>query len=472
MSILPADITREKSLPSNVEIERLVLGIILLNNSLIVEVKEALSTNDFFLPSHRKIYAKMLKLWNQGAGIDPLLLQEELTMAAELDQVGGPAYIASLFEGVPRLTDSQSYTRIIKQKSMLRQLIGSGNGLMQQAFDAQDDPEHIAARFMQQLTVISQGASTGVRSRQMGEFMDEAWDCHSQTRTVPTGFAQTDSMLLGGGLGIGNLNIIAARTSQGKSTLAMQMDGNICDDFDHFGDLSDRKVVAFFSIEMTGRSLARRIAAIRAELPWSSLQRNQFTAEEFERLAIVRDNARLWRNYVTDIRRLTPVDIARECKAIRRQAGRLDAVIIDYAGLIQTGQRFNARHEEVAWLMRELKIMAGELEVAMVVPVQVNREGAKEQDILLQHMKEGGAIEESADLVMIIQQPQARDAMPGGYGLRLTIEKQREGAKGSIGYQFNDSYGGFSETPNSAQRGLVRTRGQRAVTATAEEEEF
>lgn len=476
MSILPAnqhDFTLDKSLPANIEVEKTLLGAILLNNAVMPQAKESIAEPDFFLQSHRRIYAKMLTIWQQGLPIDPLSLQERLRIAGELDQCGGPAYIASLFDGVPRFSNIEGYTRIIKQKSMLRQLIHESNRAMQAAFDAEESAEDIAARAKQQFEIISQGVSTEPHSQKISVLMERAYNPCARPRTVPTGFPGVDSLLRGGGFSVGSLNIIAARTSRGKSTLAMQIAGNVASHFDIAGDLTDCPVVQFFSIEMSGEDLALRVASIRAEIPWESVQRGEYTAEEHERLTAVREQADYWQLYVSDIRRLTPRDIVRECKARRRRSGRLGLVVIDYAGLVQTtGMRFSNRNEEIAWLMRELKIMAGELEVPFIVPVQINREGGKGEDILLHHLKESGSIEESADFVGIMQEPKLRDVLHDGYGLRLTIDKQRMGVKGQVSFRFHDTYGGFTELPNSAQRGLTRAKGRPAADAGDDGDEF
>src|SRR5262245_5280723 len=137
------DITLDRALPNNVEAERFILGAILLDNTTLNQAAEHLKPEDFFLVSHRRIFEKMLNLFESSRGIDPITLQEELRRAAELELVGGPAYIASLFDGVPRFSNIESYVELVKGKSMLRRLITSANQIMAMSFDDEEAPEEI-----------------------------------------------------------------------------------------------------------------------------------------------------------------------------------------------------------------------------------------------------------------------------------------------------------------------------------------
>lgn len=218
------DFTLEKSLPSNVDAERMILGVILLDNVTINQAVEHLKPDDFFLPSHRRIFDKMVKLYEQGQGIDPLTLQEELRRAGELDQIGGPAYIASLFDGVPRFSNIESYVKIVKGKGMLRKLIGAGNQVMQMAFDDEDDPEEILDRAERLILAIAEDRIKQgfthigeVAEKQLHVIEEVA--AHQQLITgIATGFTDLDYMT--SGLQRGDLIIVAARPSMGKCLTA------------------------------------------------------------------------------------------------------------------------------------------------------------------------------------------------------------------------------------------------------------
>ncbi len=221
---LNGDFTLDKALPSSVEAERLILGVILLDNMTINQAAERLKPEDFFLVSNRRIYDKMIALYERGQAIDPLTLQEELRRAGELEQVGGPAYIAALFDGVPRFSNIDNYVKLVKGKAMLRRLITSSNQIMAMAFDDEDEPEEIldkAERLIFSIAEdrIKQGfVHIGeVASRQLTIIEEIAG--HQQLITgIATGFADLDYMT--SGLQRGDLIIIAARPSMGKCVAA------------------------------------------------------------------------------------------------------------------------------------------------------------------------------------------------------------------------------------------------------------
>jgi len=218
------DFTLEKSLPSNTEAERMILGVILLDNITINQAVEHLKPDDFFLPSHRRIFDKMVKLYEQGRAIDPLTLQEELRRAGELDQVGGPAYIASLFDGVPRFSNIENYTKLVKGKSLLRKLIGASNQVMQSAFDEEDEPEEILDRAERLILSIAEDrikqgfVHIGEVAEKQLHTIEEIAGRGQLVTGIATGFTDLDYMT--SGLQRGDLIIVAARPSMGKCLAA------------------------------------------------------------------------------------------------------------------------------------------------------------------------------------------------------------------------------------------------------------
>ena len=221
---LNGDFTLDKALPSSIEAERLILGVILLDNVAINQAAENLKPDDFFLGSNRRIYDKMIALYERGQAIDPLTLQEELRRAGELELVGGPAYLASLFDGVPRFSNIDSYIKIVKGKSMLRKLITSSNQIMAMAFDDEEEPEVILDKAERMILAIAEDRIKQgfvhigeVASKQLTVIEEIAG--HQQLITgIATGFADLDYMT--SGLQRGDLIIIAARPSMGKCLAA------------------------------------------------------------------------------------------------------------------------------------------------------------------------------------------------------------------------------------------------------------
>src|SRR5262245_40442682 len=218
------DITLEKSLPNNIEAERMILGAILLDNTTINQAVERLKPDDFLLTSHRRIYEKMIKLYEQGRGIDPVTLQEELRRAGELDPVGGPAYIASLFDGVPRFSNIDNYTKIVKGKATLRRLITASNQIMSMAFDDEEEPEEILDKAESLILSIAEDrikqgfVHIGEVAGKQLEVIEEIAGREQLITGIATGFHDLDYMT--SGMQRGDLIIVAARPSMGKCLAA------------------------------------------------------------------------------------------------------------------------------------------------------------------------------------------------------------------------------------------------------------
>jgi replicative DNA helicase len=218
------DFTLDKALPSSIEAERLILGVVLLDNVAINQAVENLKPDDFFIGSNRRIYQKMIALYERGQAIDPVTLQEELRRAGELEQVGGPAYIAALFDGVPRFSNIESYVELVKGKSMLRRLITSANQIMAMAFDDEDAPEEILDKAESLILAIGEDRIKqgfvhigDVAARQL-TVIEESAGREQLITGLATGFNDLDYMT--SGLQRGDLIIIAARPSMGKCVAA------------------------------------------------------------------------------------------------------------------------------------------------------------------------------------------------------------------------------------------------------------
>lgn len=451
-------------LPANTEAERMILGVILLDNEAWQQARD-LCASQFFLPSHRKIFAATQTLLEAGRGVDPLTLQEALRASSELDQVGGPAYIASLFDGVPRFSNISEYVAIVTEKARLREAINIGNSLTQAGFDPASDSETLLDRAERQIFDLKTGSGSGQRSVWIENVLDDAWTPLNVRGAVATGFCQTDRLLLGGGLLPGDLCVLAGRPSRGKSTWAKLVAGNVCDRF-NTGDadwMEQRPVVLYFALEESKEALARRIVGMRAQLSWGSMQRMEFTAEEYARMRNELRRAVHWRLATYDLRRLNVEDIARECRAIRRTTGRLDLVVVDHLLLLKTARQFSNRALELGHITSELKTIAGErgIEAPFLVPTQINRVGLTEKRFGLEHLRDSGRIEEDADKVFIIQMPENGAEEAGGYTFEMTLAKQREGVVGSVDYEFDRTCGSIREMPDSMQSGFNSGRTRR-----------
>lgn len=451
----------EQAMPADPEMERMILGCVILNNDLWQTVKDW-EARVFWVRAHRLVFSAMQALINEGSAVDPLTLQERLRREGKLEEIGGPAFIAELFDGVPRFTNIDNYAERVYEKFSRREAAAIGNGLYFAALDEWIDgrdgePQSLETTIRRAEDALfnlrSGSAQSAIRSEWFATALDRAWGDQQRPQTVATGFSQTDSLLLGGGFMPGDLIILGARTSMGKSTMALQIGANVADRYEAERP-NDGPVVAIFALEMSNASLARKAVGIRAELRWESMQRWEFTPEEFERQRPVIRRAARWRIACHDIRRVTTADIARECRAIRRQAGRLDLVIVDHLGLVRADRTIEKRVEELGYITSELKTMAGErgINAPFLVPTQINRGGLAKAKLDVDDLRDSGRIEEDADKIFIIQMPS--EEMPDGYEVELTLAKQREGAVGSVNFWFDRRFGGFREQPGSLVRGF------------------
>lgn len=379
-NVARGDFTLEKSLPSNVEAERMILGVILLDNLTINQAVEILKPDDFFLPSHRRIFEKMVKLYEQGQGIDPLTLQEELRRAAELDQVGGPAYIASLFDGVPRFSNIESYTRIVKGKSLLRKLIAASNQIMQAAFDDEDEPEQTLDRAERLILSIAedrikQGFThiADVAEHQL-RVIEEVAARQQLITGIATGFTDLDYMT--SGLQRGDLIIVAARPSMGKTAFSLNIAQNAALGQDSSGRVHEdreKAVVGVFSLEMSKEQLVQRLMCSQAQVDAHRLRSGMLNKEDWRRLALAVGELSQVDIFLDDTPGITALEVRAKARRLKNEQKRLDLLIIDYLQLMSGKGRSESRQQEVSQISRELKILAKELNVPLIALSQLSR---------------------------------------------------------------------------------------------------
>src|SRR6187455_1153450 len=271
----------ERTLPHNLEAERSVLGAILLHNDAFNLAAEVIDAADFYRDAHRRIFDKMVKLAERGDAIDLVTLKEELGRANELDEVGGPAYITALVDGVPRSTNIEHYAKIIKEKATLRDLIVSANKILVTAYDAEEEADVILDQAEHAIFAIADDKVRDgfVSLRDLAQSsLDTIEKLHSRKELitgVPTGFTELDEMT--SGLQPSDLIIIAARPSMGKTALCLTIAQNAA--------IDEKAVVGFFSLEMSKEQLVMRMMASEAKVDASRFRRGILSRDEWERLA-------------------------------------------------------------------------------------------------------------------------------------------------------------------------------------------
>jgi len=422
-----ADFTLEKGLPANLDAERCVLGSILLDDSLFVQVAAVLEADDFSLEKHRRIFLRMGELNSRGEKIDHLTLAEELNRHNQLEACDGYSYLVSLDEGLPRIENIESYVRVVKEKSLLRRLISLSQNLIHRCLAGEEEAQEILANAEEILLKLGEGKNrTGLAST--GEIIDEypgglntLLDPASRIRGLSTGYKRFDELT--GGLHEGELIVLAGRPSMGKTALAL----NIA----HHVAVKLKKTVAIFSLEMSKEALFSRLLCSGARVDAQRYRLGYLDAEErrkLQRAAAELVEAPL---FIDDSAGISLMDM--HSKLRRLQAERpLGLVVLDYLQLMTARGKFDNRVQEVSALSRGLKLLAKELKIPLLALSQLSRapEARKgDHRPQLSDLRESGSIEQDADVVAFIFREEVynnkREDLKGK--AELIVAKQRNG---------------------------------------------
>ena len=424
----------DRTLPHNLEAERAVLGAILLNAEAIHQAVEFIKDTDFFRDAHRRIFEKMLGLMERHQAIDFITIKDELARSGDLDQVGGPAYIASLVDGLPHGVNVGDYARIVKQKSTLRSLIQSANRVLSSAYHAEEDAEVIIDEAEREIFAIAEGSIHGgfMSMRELANAsyaMVEQAHARKQLITgVPTGFIELDEMLAG--LQQSDLIIVAARPAMGKTSLVL----NIAQ---HVGTKTDM-TVGFFSLEMSKEQLFLRMLTSEAGIDGHRLRTGFLGERDFPKLTTALETLGRANVFIDDTASIGVLEMRAKARRLKAEHG-LDLIIIDYIQLMQGRGRFENRVTEVASISRGLKGLAKELHVPVVVLSQLSRapEQRPNRRPQLSDLRESGALEQDADVVVMIFREDMYEATEENQGIaELIVAKQRNGPTGSVRLAF------------------------------------
>ena len=428
----------ERTLPHNLEAERSVLGAILLHNDAFNLAAEVIDSSDFYRDAHRRIFEKMVALAERGDAIDLVTLKEELSRSGEVDEIGGPAYIASLVDGVPRSTNVEHYARIIKEKATLRNLIFSANKIVASAYEAEEEADVILDQAEHAIFAIADDKVRDgfVSMRHLAQNSLETIEkLHARKELitgVPTGFTDLDEMT--SGLQPADLVIIAARPSMGKTSLVLNM-------AQHVGTRTDRSV-GIFSLEMSKEQLFLRMLTGEARIDAHRLRGGYLGERDWGRLSQAIGTLSEARIFIDDSPSIGVLEMRAKCRRLKSEHG-LHLVIVDYIQLMQGRGRFENRTLELASISRSMKGLAKELSVPIVVLSQLSRapESRSDHRPQLSDLRESGALEQDADVVMFIYREDVyadKNAPPAdSQGVaELIIGKQRNGPTGVVKLAF------------------------------------
>ena len=439
----------QKSLPHSLEAERAVLGAVLLENSVFDQAAEILTEGDFYLESHQKIFYQMESMASGSKAMDLLTLRESLERDNDLDAVGGVAYVASLLDGVPRLTNIEHYARIVKEKSLLRKLIHSANEIVVRSFSDEEEPLSLLEQAEKAIFEISQEKIQGGFVR-LGDLLPDTYK-HIQSLSevkdvvagISTGFTDLDRLT--SGLQRADLVIVAARPGLGKTSLALNIAQHAA--------VEHKKVVGIFSLEMTSQQLVLRLLCGQARIDGHKMRSGYLSKEDWERVAKGMSKLAQALIYLDDSAGLSIIEMRSKARRLKAEKG-LDLVIVDYLQLMggSSGSRlrYENRQQEISAISRSLKGLAKELDVPVIALSQLSRAPEQRRGDhrpQLSDLRESGSIEQDADLVLFIfredlyKKPEDVGEEQGV--AQIIIGKQRNGPTGVVKLAFIEPWTKF-----------------------------
>ena len=420
--------------PANVDAERAVLGSILLKPDVCDDVALVLRPEDFSDESHQLLYRHLLDLHDTGKRIDATIVVERLRTQGDFERIGGAAGLADIVQAVPHAAHATHYATIVRDKSLLRSLIDAGTDILRDAYDAADEPRQLLSRAEEKIFAILERRSSA-EAKPIQSVLEEvmvrmdARMRHEHTvGGVETGFTDLDSLC--GGLHNSELVILAARPSMGKTAFAMNIAENVA--------INLKLPVLFVSLEMASIELADRLLCSASQVNGHRLRNGTISQEDRRRLVQKSSEIGTAPLFIDDTPSRTLTEIAAVARRLKRKQG-LSLIVIDYLQLIEPDNPRDPRQEQVARIARRLKGMSRELDIPVLCLAQLNRqaEASRDNRPRLNHLRESGAIEQDADVVMFVHREEYyqtndedRERVRGQ--AEIIIAKQRNGPIGDI----------------------------------------
>ncbi|ASV76234.1 Replicative DNA helicase [Thermogutta terrifontis] len=430
--------------PHSVEAERAVLGSVLLDPRTLDDVATVLVPEDFYVDAHRRIYARLLEMHAANRTIDLMLLVEELRRHGEFETVGGAPYLAEIAQSVAVASHAVYYAEIVRNHAFLRALIQAGTDIVRDAFDLSLEPREILNRAEERILAVRDRRSTG-DVVPVSDVLFEAFQMidrrmQGEATGVPTGFTDLDKLT--GGLHDSELIILAARPSMGKTALATNIAEHV--------SVDAGLTTLFVSLEMSRLELIQRMLCSRGKINGHKFRSGFLSAEDREKLVRAAGELSRGKLLIDDSPSRTVTEIAAVARRLKRREG-LRLIVIDYLQLIEPDNPKDPRQEQVAKITRRLKTLARELKIPILCLAQLNRqtEVVKDNRPRLSHLRESGAIEQDADVVMFVHREEyyhtREEAQARGLcGLaEVIVAKQRNGPVGDVKLVWREEFTRF-----------------------------
>jgi replicative DNA helicase len=436
----PADSARdqliERPLPSSPESERAILGAVLLNNALVSQAIELLRPEDFYVGSHRRIFVAMIALFEHGSEINPILIGEELKRDGALESVGGITFITNLTYGLPHFANIAAYAKIVRGKSLMRQLVKVCNKVTSEALEEEEEAQIVLDHAEQAIFALAdertrQGFShVKPVADQLLEKVQEMAGRSAMLTGLTTGFTELDSMT--SGLQPSDLIVVAARPSMGKTSLCLTLAQNAA--------IHSQAVVGIFSLEMSKESLVMRMLCSEGHVDAHRFRSGFLSRDEWARLAGALGTLADARIFIDDTPGISVLEMRAKARRLATEQKKLDLIIVDYLQLMSgSSRRAESRQQEVSQISRELKGLAKEMNVPLIALSQLSRapEARTDHRPQLADLRESGAIEQDADVVAFIYREEQYNRTDENAGIaEIIVSKQRNGPTGTVRLAF------------------------------------
>ena len=449
--------SRELQPPCSMAAEQALLGGLMLDPEALLDLEGRLRPEDFYFQRHQLIFQAMLELARKDKPVDGVTLKEALAGSNGLDRVGGEAYLAELVGAVPTAKNIRHYAGIVRAKAMLRRLIQVCSEIIRRAYEDGDREirEHLDEAESRIFNLLNDFDASAGEHHQVGEVLTglykellHRYENPGAMHGIPTGFKKLDEMT--SGLQRGDLVIIAARPSMGKTALALNMAMHAA------LHAPDPGGVVIFSLEMPAKQLVMRLLASEALVDMSRMRSGRFLREDWQNMAHAVGRMAQTPVFIDDTPGLTVLNVRARCRRILRREKRLNLVVIDYLQLMRGPANSERREQEISAITRNLKILAKELDVPIIALSQLNRsietrrgqKGAAgtAKRPLMSDLRESGAIEQDADVIMFIHREEVYTPDTPDAGMAdLILAKQRNGPIGDIRLAYVKQYTKFSD---------------------------
>ncbi len=441
--------------PYSAEAELSVLGGMFIDADAVVKAIEVLDSSMFYREGNRRLFRSMARLWERGEVIDEVTLTTELENTGDLEAIGGTPFLAQLLDAVPTAANIEYHARIVREKAVLRGLIETATNIIQKTYESQGDVDTLLDEAEQKIFQIAQSHDrkgfVWIKEILWPTFERiEALQNNSSAVTgVPTGFPDLDELTAG--LQPGDLVIIAGRPSMGKTAFAL----NIAE----HAAIRAQEPVAIFSLEMSKESLVQRILCAEGRVDAGRLRRGRLRDDEYAQLATAAGYLNTAPIFIDDTPAITVLETRAKARRLKADRPDLSMVIVDYLQLMQGRSRSENRQQEVSEISRGLKALAKELNVPVVAISQLSRavESRPDKRPMMSDLRESGAIEQDADLIMFLYRPEYYFGETDKDGNSLVgkaeciVAKQRNGATGSLDLMFLKEFTRFESYSQRAE---------------------